>query len=116
MILEQTGIIEKVAPLMAKKYGIRAERAREIIENGNNTIKKLIEKYDDPKIRHMVNQQWKINKAGFHLLGLGNLKKISSPSKLPEPSYLQIVCIVWLDEEIRNEQHKQHINIKKHKE
>jgi len=45
-------------------------------------------------------------KIYLNRFGLGGLKKVSSASKLPEPTYDILICLTWLIKKLRSESKK----------
>ena len=104
MLLEQRETLERAIPPLAKRFGITPKRAWEIIENRNGSLEVLLLSRQEPKTRQKVNEWWRQYHSQFHLLGLGVFQKVASPAKLPEPTYDQLICLVYITNMLRAEQ------------
>ena len=104
MDLEHQELLKYAVPPLAKRFGSTKERAWELLESPNGSFNQLLSQRNDPETRHRVNEWWREYRVDFPALGLGILKRASSPAKLPEPTYNQIICLVWLTDTLCSEQ------------
>ncbi len=97
--LENSELIKNALPPLAKQQGISKKEAWEIMEKDFQDSIEI----QDPKIRHQVNLWWGEYKSQFPNLGLGSLNKVSSPSKLPKPTYEQLCYLAMATEKFKTE-------------
>ena len=104
MGLGQGKILERAIAPLAKRFDSTAEKAKELLENHNGSLEKLILSRENPDTRQRVNKWWKQYYSDFPRLGIGVLRRVSSPAKLPESTYDQLICLAWLTDVLRREQ------------
>lgn len=101
MGIENTDLVKKGLVPLAKQYGVSKDKVWMIFEiiQGN-----LIDT-QDTALRSQVNQWWRESKKQeqFPKIGLGILSKVSNPSKLPAPTYIQICCLMLCEETFKED-------------
>ncbi len=104
MIPEQRKTLEQAVPCLAKRFDATAKRAWQLLEEKDSSLKELLSSRENPKTRQEVNQWWKKYKSDFPQLNLRAFCRVSSPAKLPESTYDQFICLVWLTARFQIEQ------------
>jgi len=102
--LEHQELLKNAVPSLARRFGFTKERAWELLQSQNGSLGQLLSQRTEPKTRQRVNKWWNQYRSDLPALGLGVLRRVSSPSKLPEPTYDQLICLVWLTDTLRSEQ------------
>lgn len=102
--LEHQELLKSAVPSLARRFNSTKELAWRLLQNQNGSLDQLLLQRGESKTRQRVNEWWKQYHADFPVLGLGILKRVSFPSKLPEPTYDQLICLTWLTHALQSEQ------------
>jgi hypothetical protein len=95
MLLNDTRLLEKTVPPLAKQFGLTKEAVWEVLENQSDSLQKLIAMQRDSRLRGDVNEWWRRNRHRFSNFGMVQFVKVE-PKNLPQSTYEQVICLMWL--------------------
>lgn len=98
--LESVEVVTRAFAPIVKHLPISEEIVIELLHDRAKEIHALIESYQEPEVRKHANEWWGRHKKDFPSWGVGILAKVSSPSKLPYPTYQQLIFLMWLTDDL----------------
>ncbi len=102
IMLDDTKLLERVVPPLAKRFGATKEMAWGLLENQNNSLQKLVSMQRDSKLRGEVNEWWRQNRHRFPSFGMIQFVRLE-PKSLPQSTYEQVICLMWLTSALKVE-------------
>lgn len=106
MELENHELLRRAVPPLARQFGFSSEEAWALLENPSQTesLTDLLSRWQDPNVRHQVNQWWTRHHREFPQLGLGVLQQVRSASKVEsKQTYQALICLVFLTKALQAE-------------
>jgi hypothetical protein len=98
--LERTEFLQQAVPCLAKRFNVPKEELWNKFHGGKEQIIINEVSIDNCRDRHQVNKWWTENRKNFNRFNLGRLLETKKVSRLPEPTYAQIMALMWLTAEL----------------